>query len=125
MPTQTHADLRFELVTCPFVIIVKKSDPFPPAVEPAELCRWVQRLCTYVNCIEMRVYGRHAHAGVANKARMFDWMRQAQVSNGVFMVARALLLPLLVALMLQMISVKILRLGTHVSRIKSAHQPKS
>ncbi len=53
----------------------------------------------------MRVYGRHAHAGVANKARMFDWMRHAQVSNGVFLVARALLLLFLITLTLAMVRV--------------------
>lgn len=51
------------------------------------------------------MYGRHAHAGVANEARMFDCMRQAQVSNGVFNMARALLMLLLVALVLPTIRV--------------------
>jgi hypothetical protein len=56
---------------------------------------------------------------------MFDWMRQAHVSNGVFMVARALLLPLLVTLTLAMVGVKILRLGTDAPRIKYVSQPKA
>lgn len=50
MLPQTHADLEFELVASPFVIIVKKCNPFPPAVMPAEL-RWlVQQLFTHVKC---------------------------------------------------------------------------